>query len=114
ADVKNGSWWAASAHLPAGTFLRALTAHVSGKSNDDIAASLAGGQNPNAKTPPAVPASASRASAPTVTNTYSFGDINITQQPGQDGSALANQIMRELQKKQAVQSRSIMFDGASQ
>lgn len=53
-DVKKGNWLAASAHLPAGDFLRAMTAHMSGKSNDAIAASLAAGGNPSALDPSAV------------------------------------------------------------
>jgi hypothetical protein len=47
-DVRNGDWLAASTHLPAGDFLRALTAHMSGKSDSDIADSLASGGNPSA------------------------------------------------------------------
>jgi hypothetical protein len=47
-DVKNGDWLAASTHLPAGDFLRALAARAAGKSNTDIAASLGTGANPAA------------------------------------------------------------------
>lgn len=47
-DVRNGDWLAASTHLPAGDFLRALTAHISGKSDSDIADSLSSGGNPSA------------------------------------------------------------------
>ncbi|ARK42652.1 phage tail tape measure protein [Burkholderia pseudomallei] len=47
-DVRNGDWLAASTHLPAGDFLRALAAHMSGTSNSDIAASLEAGGNPSA------------------------------------------------------------------
>lgn len=61
-DVKRGNWLAASAHLPAGDFLRAMAAHMSGKSNDAIAASLAAGGNPSALDPSAVtPTPAQRA-----------------------------------------------------
>lgn len=45
-DVRNGDWLAASTHLPAGDFLRALAARAAGRSNADIAASLQAGQNP--------------------------------------------------------------------
>ncbi|KHJ62342.1 hypothetical protein [Burkholderia glumae] len=45
-DVRKGDWLLASAHLPAGDFLRALAAKGQGKSNDEIATWLAGGQNP--------------------------------------------------------------------
>lgn len=47
-DVRNGDWLAASAHLPAGDFLRALAARAAGKSDADIAASLSEGANPAA------------------------------------------------------------------
>lgn len=53
-DVKSGKWLAASTHLPASDFLRAIAAHMSGKSNDAIAASLAAGGNPSALDPSAV------------------------------------------------------------
>lgn len=46
ADVRRGDWRAASAHLDAGDFLRAIAAKASGKSNADIAAELANGSNP--------------------------------------------------------------------
>lgn len=45
-DVRKGDWLMASAHLAAGDFLRALAAKGQGKSNDEIATWLAGGQNP--------------------------------------------------------------------
>lgn len=45
-DVRNGDWLAASTHLPAGDFLRALAARAAGRSDADIAASLQGGANP--------------------------------------------------------------------
>jgi hypothetical protein len=47
-DVRNGDWLAASTHLPAGQFLRALAARAAGKSDSDIAASLGAGANPAA------------------------------------------------------------------
>ncbi len=45
-DVRNGDWLAASTHLPAGDFLRALAARAAGKSDADIAASLSPGNYP--------------------------------------------------------------------
>ncbi|AYQ89188.1 hypothetical protein EDD84_18715 [Burkholderia gladioli] len=45
-DVRKGDWLMASAHLAAGDFVRALAARSQGKSNDEIATWLAGGQNP--------------------------------------------------------------------
>lgn len=45
-DVRNGDWLAASTHLPAGDFLRALAARAAGKSDSDIAAALESGSNP--------------------------------------------------------------------
>lgn len=44
-------------------------------------------------------------------DTYTF---NITQQPGQDGKALADSIIQRMNQKQGVKNRSIMFDGATQ
>ncbi|MEX3628086.1 MAG: phage tail tip lysozyme [Burkholderia sp.] len=41
ADIRKGDWMAASAHLAAGDFLRALAAKASGKTNEEIAAMLA-------------------------------------------------------------------------
>jgi hypothetical protein len=64
-DVRKGNWLAASTHLPAGDFLRAMAARAAGKSNDDIAASLAAGVNPNAKggVPASTPAQAAAKAA---------------------------------------------------
>ncbi|NYH21383.1 hypothetical protein [Paraburkholderia bryophila] len=45
-DVRNGDWLAASTHLPAGDFARALAARAAGRSNTEIASSLQGGANP--------------------------------------------------------------------
>ncbi|KVH51173.1 phage tail tip lysozyme [Burkholderia diffusa] len=46
ADIRRGDWRAASAHLDAGDFLRAIAAKISGKSNAEIATALATGNNP--------------------------------------------------------------------
>jgi TP901 family phage tail tape measure protein len=54
-DVKNGDWLAASTHLSAGDFLRALAARAAGTSNVDIAASLGTGGNPASSSDKGVP-----------------------------------------------------------
>ena len=41
------------------------------------------------------------------TNTF-----NITQLPGQDSKALADEVMRRMAEKQGVQRRGVMFDTA--
>ncbi|HIE4429976.1 TPA: phage tail tip lysozyme [Burkholderia multivorans] len=41
ADIRKGDWMAASGHLAAGDFLRALAAKAAGKTNEEIAAALA-------------------------------------------------------------------------
>lgn len=110
-DVKNGRWWAASAHLPAASFLRAMAARAAGKSNDDIAASLAGGKNPSAPNVP--PMASGRGGAPVVSSsdTYNF---NLTQLPGQDANDFAKEVMKRIDQQKSVKQRSIMFDGAAQ
>ncbi|QPB08637.1 tape measure protein [Burkholderia phage Mica] len=110
-DVKNGRWWAASAHLDAGSFLRAGAAKISGKSNEEIAASLAAGGNPSELKAP--PMATARGAAPTVTSNDVY-NFNITQQAGQDEKALADAIIRRMDQQKRVSNRSIMFDGASQ
>jgi len=45
-DVRNGDWLAASTHLPAGDFMRAMAAHAAGRPDTEIASSLQGGANP--------------------------------------------------------------------
>lgn len=40
-DIRNGDWMAASVHLAAGDFIRALAAKAAGKTNEEIAAALA-------------------------------------------------------------------------
>ena len=63
-------------------------------------------------TPPAVPRMAtapgygSNVSAPQ-TNTF-----NITQQPGQDSKALADEVARRLKEREGVQRRGMMYDAA--
>jgi hypothetical protein len=67
------------------------------------------GQSP-AKPPPMATA---RSSAPSVTSNDTY-NISIMQQAGQDQKALADEVMRRMNQQKRVQSRSIMFDGASQ
>lgn len=61
--------------------------------------------------PPPVPAMATArsgaASQSNQTNTF-----HITQQPGQDGKALADDIIRRMDERAAVQKRGMMFDAA--
>jgi hypothetical protein len=114
ADIRSGKWLAASADLPAATFLRAMAARAGGKSNADIAASLDADQNPAAKQPPKIPAPASSAkAAPTISSndTYTF---NLQQLPGQSADDFADIVIRKMNKKTAVQQRSVLFDGAAQ
>jgi len=59
--------------------------------------------------PPPVPAFAGARTASTST-TNQTNTFNITQQPGQDNKALADEIMRRMREQDAVRSRSIMFD----
>lgn len=114
ADIKGGKWLAASADLPAAAFVRALAARAAGKSNDDIAASLAEGDNPAAKkSAPSIPPKAAASQAPSITTNDTY-HLNIMQQPGQSSDDFANAVIAKMQKKSAVQQRSIMFDGASQ
>lgn len=65
--------------------------------------------SPATSAPPPVPSLATARGGVAVqapqNNTF-----NITQQPGQDQKALADEIMRRMAERQAVRSRSIMFD----
>lgn len=113
-DIKNGKWLAASADLPAAAFMRAMAARAGGKSDADIAASLEAGDNPTGKkAAPDIPSPASGKTAPSVTTNDTY-HLNITQQPGQSTDDFADAVISRLQKKTAIQQRSIMFDGASQ
>lgn len=64
---------------------------------------------PSMSTPPPVPSLATARGAMSAT-TNQTNTWNITQQPGQDSKALADEIMRRMAEKEAVRSRSIMFD----
>lgn len=56
---------------------------------------------------------APRANGQVVTNNVTNApNITITQQPGQDSKALADEVARRLQERQAVQQRGRMYDSA--
>jgi hypothetical protein len=93
-DVKNGRWWAASTHLPAGDFLRALAARTGGKSNAEISDSLTGGQNPTAPTVPPLATARSASAAPAQDNRQYH--VEFHQQPGQPGKDAAREVMTRL------------------
>ena len=65
-----------------------------------------------APTPPPAPRMATAAGAGASVNAPQTNTFNITQQPGQDSKALADDIMRRMNERQSVQRRSIMFDPA--
>ena len=61
---------------------------------------------------PLVPApqmATARGAGQTVTSTQN-NTINITQQPGQDSKALAAEVARELDRRNGVRARGMMFD----
>lgn len=68
--------------------------------------------SPASPTPPAVPRMATAPGAGGAVNAPQNNTFNITQQPGQDSKALADEVARRLAEKQAVQRRSVMFDAA--
>lgn len=118
-DVKNGRWWAASAHLNPLDFARAGAARMSGKSNDEIAALMAAGKNPSelgapqTVPPTAPPMATARSAAPNVTNSPTY-NLTINTQPGQDEKAFADAVIRRLDQREGIKKRSSMFDGAQQ
>lgn len=73
------------------------------------------GAGPALFTPPALPSvppmATARATAPAVTNNNT-NNISITQQPGQDSRALADEVARRLAERQAVAQRGALFDRA--
>ncbi|WP_296652906.1 hypothetical protein [Paraburkholderia sp.] len=84
-DVANGNWWAASAHLSAGDFIKAGWAHLTG-----------GDKAPAAVTPTVPPmATAPAKAAPQVADNRQF-HVTIHQQPGQSSESLANDVTRKL------------------
>lgn len=64
-----------------------------------------------ASTLPAPSMATSRSGGPTV-NAPQTNTFNITQQPGQDSKALADEVARKLAEREAVQRRGMMFDPA--
>lgn len=73
------------------------------------------GQPAQVPTAPALPApppmATARGAAPTVNNNNQ-NTFNITQQPGQDSRALADEVARRLAERQGVQQRGAMHDRA--
>lgn len=67
-------------------------------------------QKDQAKVPPAAAQKGTPMAAP-VTNNNTF---HITATPGMDTNDIANAVVKKLNQQQAKQSRSVMFDGASQ
>lgn len=65
---------------------------------------------PAASAPPVPSLATARGGA--TSNTTNTNTFNITQQPGQDQKSLADEIMRRMAEKQAVQQRGRMYDMA--
>lgn len=62
--------------------------------------------------PPSVPRMATAPGAGGSVNAPQTNTFNITQLPGQDSKALADEVMRRMAEKQSVQRRGLMFDPA--
>lgn len=62
--------------------------------------------------PPSVPRMATAPGAAGSVNAPQTNTFNITQLPGQDSKALADEVMRRMAEKQSVQRRGLMFDPA--
>lgn len=62
--------------------------------------------------PPTVPRMATAPGAAGSVNAPQTNTFNITQLPGQDSKALADEVMRRMAEKQSVQRRGLMFDPA--
>lgn len=62
--------------------------------------------------PPSVPRMATAPGAGGSVNAPQTNTFNITQLPGQDSKALADEVMRRMAEKQSVQRRGVMFDHA--
>ena len=70
------------------------------------------GGSPGAPVPPSVPRMATAPGAGASVNAPQTNTFNITQQPGQDSKALADEVARRLAEKQGVQRRGAMYDHA--
>lgn len=70
------------------------------------------GGAPGAPVPPSVPRMATAPGAGASVNAAQTNTFNITQQPGQDSKALADEVARRLAEKQGVQRRGAMYDHA--
>lgn len=64
----------------------------------------------NTPTPPSVPRMATAGAGGQSVNAPQTNTFNITQQPGQDSKALADEVARRMAERQGVQNRSVMFD----
>jgi hypothetical protein len=84
-DVKNGRWWAASAHLSAGDFLSAGWRHMTGQDKAQPGA---------APTVPPLATARSASAAPAQDNRQYH--VEFHQQPGQSGKDAANELMTRL------------------
>lgn len=63
-------------------------------------------------TPPAVPRMATAPAAGASVSAPQNNVFNITQQPGQDSKALADEVARRLKEREGVQRRGMMYDHA--
>ncbi|MDS0860473.1 hypothetical protein NUV25_22440 [Burkholderia pseudomultivorans] len=89
---------------------------MSGKSNDEIAASMAAGKNPSelGAQPTVPPMATARSAAPSITNGPTY-NLTINTQPGQDEKAFADAVIRRLGgQREGIRKRSSMFDGSTQ
>ena len=66
----------------------------------------------SAPVPPPVPKMATATTGTNMVNAQQTNTFNITQQPGQDSKALADEVARRLGEKQGVQRRGAMYDHA--
>lgn len=66
---------------------------------------------PTQRLPPIPPMATAKGAAPVV-NAPQTNTFNITQQPGQDGKQLADEVARRLAERDAVRRRSAMYDPA--
>lgn len=102
-DVKNGNWWAASAHLSAGDFLSAGWDHLTGKDGQ-------GTFRMPARSAPQMAGTAG-AAGPVITDN-STTTIHIHQQPGESNSDLTDRMIKKLRERQGVAQRGNLYDPA--
>ncbi|SMG28355.1 hypothetical protein [Paraburkholderia susongensis] len=117
ADVRAGKWLVASAHMNPLDFARATAARFAGRSNDEIATSMANGENPANPTPKAPPMKAppmatARSAPPVIEHTVNVGGITVNAAPTQSVHDLGVEVIRQLNRHTAVKQRSAMYDGS--